>query len=67
MKSDKFSDFDYMSEVVSSLDLENIDLTRDMFEALKNEFNNNNGYFLQKYEISNLNDLANIKKLIFII
>ena len=65
MKSDKFSDFDYMSEVVSSLDLENIDLTRDMFEAIEKEFNNNNGYYLQKYEILDLNDLSNTNKINF--
>ena len=65
MKSDKFSDFDYMSEVVSSLDLENIDLTRDMFEAIEKELKNNNGYYLQKYEILNLNDLSNTNKINF--
>ena len=64
IKNDKFTDFNYMNEMTSSLDLENIDLTKFMYEELVKEINSNRDYF-QKFKISNLNDLSNINKIYF--
>ena len=64
IKSDKISDFNYMNEIISSLDTENIDLTKFMYEELVKEINSKEEYF-QKLKILNLNDLSNNDKINF--
>ena len=53
IKNDKLSE-----EIISELEIKNIDLTKNMLEELKKEFTKDKDY-LQKYKISNFNDLSN--------
>ena len=59
IKSEKLSDINYMNEIISSLNLEYIDLTKNMFDTLKEELNSNEDFFKQ-YNILKLNDLLNV-------
>ena len=57
IKNDKFSDDIYINEILSSLDIENIDLTEKIFHKLKEGLDKNRDY-LKKYRILNIYDLT---------
>ena len=60
IKTNKFSDFDYVYEIIENLDLKSIALTRVLYEGISQALNENNGY-LKYYEIKNIKDLVEDK------
>ena len=59
IRSKKIEDFEYAYNVLEQLDLKNINLTKTIFEGLKN------GKIYKDYEINNVEDLKDIKKVNF--
>ena len=66
IKNNKLSDDMNANEIISSLDIENIDLTENMLEELKKELNTKKDY-LQNYKIIDINDLSNNRKNYFLL
>ena len=60
IKTNKFSDFDYVYEIIENLDLKSIALTKVLYEGISQALNENNDY-LKDYEIKNLKDLVEDK------
>ena len=64
IKKNKFEDYDYTYNIIKQLDLESIDITKKIFEdidyILKNDEN-----IKKRYQISNIEDLYDDKKLNF--
>ena len=60
IKEKKFDDYEYILNLVNQLDLENINITKDMFDELSNFLNSENNY-LKCYKIENIQDLKNEK------
>ena len=60
IRSKKVEDFEYAYNVLEQLDLKNIDLTKTIFESLMNEQN-----CIKDYEINNIEDLNDEKKVNF--
>jgi len=60
IKTNKFSDFDYVYEIIENLDLKSIVLTKVLYEGISQALNENNDY-LKDYEIKNLKDLVEDK------
>jgi hypothetical protein len=60
IKTNKFSDFDYVCEIIENLDLKSIALTRVLYEGISQALNENNDY-LKDYEIKNIKDLVEDK------
>ena len=60
IKNDKLSDYDYSMNIISQLDLQNIDLNTQMFEALSAILSSNEEN-VTKYNICEVNDLLNDK------
>ena len=64
IKSNKFIDFDYIINIISQLDLENIIITKSMLELLNKILDTNNNV-IKKYQILNIEDLFNNEKINF--
>jgi len=68
IKIDKLSDFDYSSNIIKQLDLDNIDLplmeSDNLFERIKKVLDLNNDY-IQKYSINNFEDINDMTKVNF--
>ena len=60
IKTNKFSDFDYVYEIIENLDLKSIALTKVLYEGISQALNENNDY-LKDYEIKSLKDLVEDK------
>jgi len=60
IKTNKFSDFDYVYEIIENLDLKSIVLTKVLYEGISQALNENNDY-LKDYEIKSLKDLVEDK------
>ena len=60
IKTNKFSDFDYVYEIIENLDLKSIALTKVLYEGISQALNENNDY-LKDYEIKNIKDLVEDK------
>ena len=60
IKTNKFSDFDYVYVIIENLDLKSIALTKVLYEGISQALNENNDY-LKDYEIKNLKDLVEDK------
>ena len=60
ISSRKFEDFKYSSNILEQLDLENINLTKTIFDGLKNGLN-----YIKDYEINNAEDLNDERKVNF--
>ena len=61
-KKNKFEDYNYTDSIINQLDLLKIDLTKKMFNKLKNIFNNNKEY-IKKYIILRKEDLFDENKI----
>ena len=64
IKNKKIEDYDYICDLIKQLDLENIDITKIMFDKLY-EFLNNNKDYINDYLILNLEDFSNEIKVNF--
>ena len=64
MKSNKFIDFDYIINIISQLDLENIIITKSMFQLLNKILDTNNND-IENYQILTIEDLFNNEKINF--
>ena len=64
IKSRKFEDYEYTCGILKDLDLENIDITKNMYVKLSQLLNNNENY-ITDYIIINKEDLFNEKKINF--
>jgi hypothetical protein len=60
IKTNKFSDFDYVYEIIENLDLKSIVLTKVLYEGISQALNENK-YYLKDYEIKSLKDLVEDK------
>ena len=60
ISSRKFEDFKYSSNILEQLDLENINLTKTIFDGLMNGLN-----YIKDYEINNAEDLNDERKVNF--
>ena len=60
IKQKKFEDFEYANKIINELDLENIDLTKKMFNELSKGLNSNEKY-IKDYLVKSADDLL-IKK-----
>lgn len=59
IKENKFNDYIFCKSIIDQLDLENINITKTIYEGLYEYFNSNN-LFLDIYNIRDLNDVKNI-------
>ena len=59
LKLDKFDDIDYINNIVNQLDLDNINITKNMYEILTNILNSNDS-LINKYSITKIEDLYNM-------
>ena len=64
IKERKFEDYEYSYNIINQLDLENIDITKPMFDKLYEILNNNEDY-INDYIISNEEDFSKQKKINF--
>ena len=64
IKSKKIDDYDFVCDIINQLDLENIELTKIMFDKLY-IFLNNNKDTINDYLILNVDDFSNEKKVNF--
>ena len=66
IKNDKLTDFAIFNHIYEQLDLENIDIPfeKNLLENILEALNSKNNY-IQKYNIENLNDIHNPKKIMF--
>ena len=64
IKEKKFDDYDYSLDVIKQLDLENIDLTKTMFDEFNIMLDINNKY-IKDYIITKIEDFGNEKKINF--
>ena len=60
----KFEDYDYAYNILNQLDLENIDITKKMFDVISYTLNINNEY-IKEMMFSKIDDLFNVKKINF--
>ena len=66
IRNKKFDDYKYATNTLELMDLENIELTHNMYEQLKNEFDNNSDKeYINCYKINNYEDLINSIKINF--
>ena len=62
IKNKKFDDFKYTKNIMKQLDIQNIELTKEMFNALQKEFNDySNKEYIAYYKITNEENLLNEK------
>ena len=64
IKNEKLSDYDYSNVILSELDFENIDLTKNMIDKLSHILNKEEEY-IKKYMILDFNNLLDNKIIIF--
>ena len=64
IKSDKFNNADYLFEIVNELELENIYITKTMFDELSKTLSMDNDY-IKPYLIMKVEDLFDIKRINF--
>ena len=64
IKSDKFDNGDYIFEIVNELELENIYITKTMFDELSKTLNMDNDY-IRPYLIMKVEDLFDVKRINF--
>ena len=58
IKNKKFDDFKYTKNIMKQLDIQNIELTKEMFNALQKEFNDySNKEYIAYYKITNEENL----------
>ena len=63
IKNNKFEDYDYSYNIINDLDLENINITNNMFIELSKILNEKD--IIKRYEILEENDLLDINKINF--
>ena len=56
IKQKKFEDYEYANKILNELDLENIDITKILFDELSKILNSNKNY-IKDYMINNVDDL----------
>ena len=56
IKENRFDDYSFCKNIISQLDLENINITKSIYEGLCDYFKSNN-LFLDQYNISDLRDI----------
>ena len=61
IKKRKFEDYDYICNIIELLDIENINITKTMYEELSKVLNSNESY-VKDYMISKVEDLKIDKK-----
>ena len=64
IKKNKFEDYDFTYNIIKQLDLESIDITYKIFEDIENILNKDEN-IKKRYQISNIEDLYDDKKLNF--
>ena len=64
IKNHKFSDYDYCYDIIKQIDLENIDITRTIFDGLCKTFNNKD-INMEDYIINNNIDITDETKINF--
>ena len=64
MKQRKFDNYEFTYSIIKQLELENIDITKKMFDDL-NEFFNSNENYIKDYIITCVEDLSNEKNINF--
>ena len=64
IKGNKFVDLNYCEDIFQQLDLENINITKTIFEGLAKVLDSKDN-FMEKYNINRVNDLFNEEKINF--